>query len=122
VRADRFRTLGVASLALPVVAVLIIMATQLATNPSSSATHLLIAALLAAVGWAAWRWPFAVGQLLMVGGALLAVAFVLFFHPSNITLLEIAIVELVLFMPLVVGGALFTVAGALQQRDTAADG
>lgn len=118
-KSERFRTLGTVSLALPAIALLLVMAIEISDGNLGAARHLVEIAVLAAVGWAAWRWPFTVGQLLMVGGALLAIAWVLFLHPNGITLLSIAIVELVLFMPVVIAGALFTLSGALLRRDAA---
>jgi len=122
VKSERFRTLGTVSLALPAVALLVVMAIELIDGNLGAVRHLPEIAVLAAVGWAAWRWPFTVGQLLMIGGALLAVAWVLFLHPNGVTLLSVAIVELVLFMPVVIAGALFTLSGALLRRDAATNG
>ena len=43
--------------------------------------------------------------------------FVLWLHPAGITLLGIAIMELLLFIPAIAGGACFTLAGALERGD-----
>ncbi|RLT27331.1 MAG: hypothetical protein DWI48_03790 [Chloroflexi bacterium] len=115
----RFRTLGTISLVIPAIVLLLVIGIELLDGNLGAAIHLLEIAVLAAVGWAAWRWPFTVGQLLMLGGALLAIAWVLFLHPAGVTLLSVAIVELVLFMPVVIAGALFTLSGALLRRDGA---
>jgi hypothetical protein len=117
VQSSRFRTLGVACLALPAFALLLVVGIEIAEGNVSAARHILEIAVLAAAAWAAWRWPFTVGQLLMVGGALLAIAWVLFPHPNGIALLTVAVVELVLFMPIVIAGALFTLSGALVRHD-----
>ena len=114
---ERFRRLGLALLAVPAVVLTLAMSLELAAGNVRGVQHLLEIAIVAAMAWAAWRRPFAVGQLLMIGGALVAVVFVLFIHPADITLIEIAIVELVVFMPIVISGAFFTVAGATQRRD-----
>lgn len=121
-KSDRFRTLGLASLALPGAVLLFFAAGELLAGDVGGAQHLVELVMLAAVGWAAWRWSFAVGQLLMLGGAIFAVAWVLFLHPDGVTLLSVAIVELVLFMPVVIGGALFTLSGALLRRDDTSNG
>ncbi len=102
---------------MPAVALLFVIALEIRKGNVGAVVHLLEIAAIAGVGWAAWRWPFGVGQLLMLGGALFAIAWVLFLHPEGVTLLSVAIVELVLFMPVVIAGALFTLSGALLRRD-----
>ena len=120
-QAVRFRTFGLACLVLPAAVLLLFGAGEIFEGDLSGAQHLIEIAVIAATGWAAWRWPFAVGQLLMLGGALVAVAWVLFLHPNGVTLLSVAIVELVLFMPVVIAGAFFTLSGALLRRDSVAN-
>ncbi len=65
-----------------------------------------------------------VAQLLMVlmlGGAVLALVFVLWLHPAGITLLGIAVMELLFFIPAIAAGACFTLAGAVERGDFGGD-
>ena len=57
------------------------------------------------------------GMVLMLGGVVLALVFVLWLHPAGITLLGIAIMELLLFIPAIAAGACFTLAGAVERGD-----
>jgi hypothetical protein len=113
----RLRLAGIACLAVPAVLFLLFAVGEIVGGDLSGVQHVPEVAAVAAIAWAAWRWPFAVGMTLMIAGAALALVFVLWLHPAGITLLGIAIMELLLFIPTIAAGACFTLAGAIERGD-----
>jgi hypothetical protein len=113
----RLRIVGLACLAVPAALLLLFAVGEMAGGDLSGAQHLPEVAAVGAIGWTAWRWPYILGMVLMLGGAVLALVFVLWLHPSGITLLGIAVVELLLFIPAIAAGACFTLAGAIERGD-----
>lgn len=111
------RIAGLACLGIPIAVLLLFAIGEIVGGDLSGSQHLLQLAPLLALAYAGWRWPYHAGMVLMVAGALLALAFVLFFHPEGISLTAMALVELVLFMPAIVAGAFLTLSGAIERGD-----
>jgi len=115
------RVAGLACLAVPAALLLLFAVAEMIGGDLSGAQHLPEVAVVAAIGWAGWRWPYGVGMVLMLAGAVLALAFVLWLHPAGITLIGIAVMELLLFIPSIAAGACFTLAGAVERGDLGGD-
>ena len=104
-------------LAVPAALLLVFAIAEVLGGDPSGVQHVPEVAVVAAIGWVAWRWPYVAGMVLMLGGAVLALVFVLWLHPAGITLLGIAVMELLLFIPSIAAGACFTIAGAVERGD-----
>lgn len=108
-------------LAVPAALLLVFAVAEMVGGDPSGVQHVPEVALILAIAAAAWRWPYSVGMVLMLGGAVLALVFVLWLHPAGITLLGIAVMELLLFIPAIAAGACFTLAGAVERGDFGGD-
>ena len=113
--------MALACLAVPTALLLLFAGGEMLGGDLSGAQHLVEVGVVAAIAAAGWRWPYQTGMVLMLAGAGLALLFVLWLHPAGITLLGIAIVELLLFIPAIAAGACFTLAGAVERGDLGGD-
>lgn len=111
------RFAALACLTVPTALLLLFAGGEMLGGDPSGAQHLVEIAVIAAVAGVGWRWPYATGMVLMLGGVALALVFVLWLHPAGISLLGIAVVEVLLFLPAIAAGACFTLAGAVERGD-----
>jgi cytochrome bd-type quinol oxidase subunit 1 len=109
----KYKIAGMALLLLPLGILLLFTIGEAVSGDVEGLQHLVQAAPLVLLAVAAWRWPTPIGAILIAVGIGLGVVYVVIAR-ENFHWLTIVLVEAQLFLPAIVAGSVFVLAGRRQ--------